>query len=412
MSGEPRITTLPNGVRVATLAMPGKETAAVSLMVDTGARHEAPAEHGLAHLFEHMVFKGTLTRSARQIAEAIEDVGGSLNAWTSREQTAFHARVLGADLPLAVELIASLVTEPRFDAADLELEREVVLSEIGEVDDTPDDLVFDHLQEAAFAGHPLGRPVLGTPDSLAGLDRAALNRWRDRQYHGPELVLTAAGLVDHEQLAALAERLLGALAPEPVAPGDPARWTGGRRPDDRKGEQLHLALGFEGVAGGSDALYAAQLFATALGGGMSSRLFQALREERGLAYSVSAAHVPHGDTGVLSIHAATRPRHGADALALALEIARSCAATLERAEVDRARAQLRAGLLMSLEGVAGQADWIGRSLLQFGRVLAPAEVLERLDAADVDAVRATASRMLDSAPALAAVGPGADRLAA
>jgi len=408
----PDVTRLANGFTVASLSMPGMETAAVALNADVGARHESEAENGLAHLFEHMVFKGTRSRSARAIAEAIEDVGGSLNAWTSRDSTVFHARILGADLPLAVELVGELVMAPRFDEDDLVKEREVVLSEIGEALETPDDLVFDNLQSVAFPDQALGRSILGTAISLAGLDRASLLRWRDGRYRGPGLVLAAAGQVDHDKLVRQAEALFGALANETHIEPEPARWGGGVLPDAKHGEQLHVALAFSGPDARAPGYYAAQLFATALGGGMSSRLFQELREERGLAYSVSASHSPHSDIGVLSLYFASRPKDGPAALALLRDVSQATADTLDAAELARAKAQIKAGILMGLEGCGGQSDWLGRSILTFGRILPPAEAVAAIEAATLDEVRRVGADMLASAPALAAVGPKADRLAA
>jgi predicted Zn-dependent peptidase len=407
-----RVTRLANGFTVASYTMPGLETAAVSLDADVGARHEGAHEHGLAHLFEHMVFKGTAARTARAIAEEIEDVGGSLNAWTSRDSTCFHARVLGETLPLAVDLIADLVLNPRFDEDDLAKEREVVLSEIGEALETPDDLVFDHLQALAFPDQSLGRAILGTPDSLAALDRGALARWRDTHYRGPGLILSAAGQVDHDALVAQAEALFGALPAERTARPPQARWGGGDHGDSQRGEQIHLTLGFEGADLHSPGYYAAQLFASALGGGMSSRLFQELREERGLAYSVSASHSPHADSGLLSLYCAARPRDAAAALDLARKVAAETAAGLEPAELERARAQMKAGLLMGLESAYGRAEWLGRSLLFHGRVLEPAEMIAALNAVTVEGARAAGAAMLATAPALAAVGPKADKLVA
>ena len=409
---QPRLTRLANGFTVASFAMPGLETAAISLDADVGARHEGEAENGLAHLFEHMVFKGTERRAARAIAEEIEDAGGSLNAWTSRDSTSFHARVLGETLPLAVDIIADMLLGSRFEAEDLDKEREVVLSEIGEALDTPDDLVFDHCQAVAFPGQSLGRAILGTPESLATLDRTALLRWRDTHYRGPAMVLSAAGQVDHDALVAQAEALFGSLPADRAAPTPRASWGGGTRTDSQRGEQLHLALGFEGADLHSPAYYAAQCFTMALGGGMSSRLFQELREERGLAYSVSAAHSPHSDTGLLSLYFAARPRDASGALDLARQVARQTAATLEQPELDRARAQMKAGLLMGLESAYGRAEWLGRSLLFHGRVVPPAEMVAALNAVTVETARAAGAAMLATAPALAAVGPRADKLAA
>lgn len=400
-----RVNRLPNGLRVASLAMPGLRTVAVALVADVGARHEAAHENGLAHLFEHMLFKGTASRSARDIAEAIEDVGGQLNAWTSRDGTMFHARVLARDLPLAVDLIADLVCAPRFDPADLALERQVVLSEIGEAADTPEDRVFDLAQALAWPDQPLGRPILGTADTLAGLGVEALAGWRQRHYAAPGLVLVAAGAVDHAALLALAERHLSALPGHAPPAAVPARFGGGVAAERRRSEQAHIVLAFPGPGLHAHDHYAAQLFATALGGGMSSRLFQELREDRGLAYSVSAHHQPHADAGLASIYLATRPAEAKRATALALDVARALAATLSPAELERARAQLKAGLLMGLENCAGMADWLGRTLVAFGRPVPVDEVEAAIDSVSVEAARAAGAAMLSGTVSLASVGP-------
>ena len=407
-----RLTRLDNGLTIVTLAMPGIETAAVSLNADVGARNESVVEHGLAHLYEHMVFKGTGQRSARAIAESIEDVGGSLNAWTSRDSTCFHARVLADDVPLAVELIADLLTDASFTEQDLRLERDVVLSEIGEALETPDDLVFDHLQAVAFPDQSLGRTILGTTDSLSVLDSASLRQWRHAHYRAGGLILSAAGKVDHDRITEQAARLFGALPAGRPGTIQPASWAGGTRGDTQRNEQLHIALGFHGFAPTDPRLDAARLFAIALGGGMSSRLFQQLREERGLAYSVSASHSIHADTGMFNIYAAARPKDGPALLGMAHDIADEATRNLSPAELDRARAQLKSGVLMGLEGCAGQADWLGGSLLTWGRVIEPAELIATMDRVTVDEVRAAGAAMLATSRALAVVGPGAERLAA
>lgn len=409
---KPEITRLPNGFTIVSLDMPDIATAAVGINADVGARHEAANENGLAHLFEHMVFKGTERRSARAIAEEIENVGGSLNAWTSRDTTVFHARTLGEDLPLAVDLLSDLVNAPRFDAEDLDKEKQVVLSEIGEATDTPDDVVFDHLQWAAYPEQSIGRPILGTETTLAGLDRPSLTGWRDRLYHGSNIVLSAAGRVDHDALARQAEELFGRLPPAPPPSPDAARWTGGQRLETRRAEQLHIAIAHEAPSILAPDYFAAQLFAMALGGGMSSRLFQEVREEHGLAYSVSASHGAYADSGMLTLYLATRPKDAKRALAMVRSIGRDAAAALEQVELDRARAQLKAGTLMALEGCAGLADWLGRTWLSHGRLLTATEVVESLDRVTLDETRAAGAAMLATAEAFAAVGPKAEALAA
>lgn len=398
-------TRLANGLTIATVAMPGVRTAAVGLCAGAGARHEAEPENGLAHLFEHMLFKGTELRDARGLAEAIEDVGGALNAWTSRDLTLFHARVMAADMPLAVELLAEMVMQPRFAEADLALEKQVVDAEIREALDAAEDRVFDLLQEAAFPGQPLGRPILGTPATLAALGTEALRHWRDRSFRGPGLALVAAGAVTHADVVAAAAPLFAALPAEPPPACAPARFEGEVRGERRRADVTQVALGFRGPGVHAPDHYAAELFATALGGGASSRLFQELREARGLAYSVSASHAPFADLGLMTIHLATRPEDAERAAALAREVAEATAATLSEAELARARTQLKAGLLMGLEGCAGQASWVGQTLLAHGRAVPPEEVEAAIDGVTVEAARAAGAAMLQGPVALASVGP-------
>lgn len=399
------IGRLANGMRVATVAMPGLRTAAVGLCAAVGARHEEARENGIAHLFEHMLFKGTEVRDARGLAEAIEDVGGTLNAFTSRETTMFHARVMGADMPLAVALLAEMVTRPRFAEADLALEKQVVDAEIREACDLAEDRVFDLLQELAFPDQPLGRPILGTPATLEALDTGALRRWRDHRYRGPALVLVAAGAVSHEEVMAAAEPLFGGLPADPPAESVPGSFAGGVRAERRRADVTQVAIGLPGVSVHSAHHYAAELFVTALGGGASSRLFQEVREARGLAYSVSASHAPYADLGFATLHLATRPADAERATALVLEVARAAAASLTQAELERARVQLKAGLLMGLEGCAGRAGWVGQTLLTHGRVVPPEEVEAAIDSVTLADARAAGAAMLAGPIALASIGP-------
>ncbi|MCS6987835.1 MAG: insulinase family protein [Sphingomonadaceae bacterium] len=399
------VTCLPSGLRVASCVLPGMRTAAVVLAAGAGSRHEPDDGHGLAHLFEHMVFKGTATRSARAIAEAIEDAGGTLNAWTAREMTLFHARVLAQDVALAVDLLADLVQHPRFDPADLEVERQVILSEIGEARDVPEDLAFDLVHEVAFAGAPMGRSILGTPESLARLSPAALEAWRQERYRAQGLVLAAAGAVDHGQLVELAGRAFADVPAGAPPPAAPARWAGGVAGERRRSAQTQVVLAWPGPGLHDPHHYAAQLFATALGGGMSSPLFQELRERRGLAYSVGAFHQPHDELGVMTVSLATAPKDARSATALAHELAWRLADTLDETELARARSQLQAGLLMGLETCAGQAEWLARTLLAFGRAVPPAEAAAAIDRVTVEEARAAGRAILSGSSAVASVGP-------
>jgi predicted Zn-dependent peptidase len=385
--------------------MPGVETAALAVSTDAGSRLEAASVNGLAHLFEHMVFKGTLRRSARQIAEEMEDVGGQLNAWTSRDSTMFHARLLAKDLPLGVDLLADLVCNPRFDAADIVREKEVVLQELGEARDTPDDIVFDHLQEAAFPDQGLGRSILGDEASLARISRDDLVGWQADHYAPQRLSLVAAGKVDHDALCRLAEAAFPAQPTGAAAPAsEPARFAPSSHHDKRRIEQAQLTAGWAAPGHHDPAQDAALLFTLAAGGGMSSRLFQQVREERGLAYAVSAALQPYADGGLLSVHAATDPANAAAARDLIGSVLQQTASDLSQSELDRARAQALAGLLMALEAPQGAADHLARSLLVHRRFVPPAELVARIEAVTLDQARAAGAAMLRHAPARAEIG--------
>ena len=406
------LTTLGNGVRVVSQAMPHVETVALGLHVDTGARFETERTNGVAHLLEHMVFKGTATRSARAIAEVVEDVGGSLNAYTARDMTVFHARLLAEDTALGLDVIADLVRAPRFDADELEREKAVVLQELGEARDTPDDIVFDHLQAAAYPGQALGRSILGDEASIAAITEADLRDWLAVQYRGGACIVAAAGKVDHDALVAMSERLFGDLAPGPRPAPDPAIFAPGVVHDRRKFEQAHLTLGAAAPGHHHPDYDAVALFVMAAGGGASSRLFQELREERGLAYSVYASTTPYADAGLFSVYLATAKKDAARAFDLAVDVLATTAATLRPDELARAKAQVRAGLLMSLEAPGGWAEFLARQLLAHGRLQTPAELVARIDAVDLDTVRAAAGRLVAGPYAIADVGAAAVRRAA
>jgi predicted Zn-dependent peptidase len=406
-----QLTLLPNGLKVASRFMPGVETAAVGLFAEAGSRHEPARLNGIAHLFEHMVFKGAGGRSAREISEAIEDVGGDLNACTERDGTNFTASVMAEHVPLAVELLAGLVQRPHFEAADLEREKEVVLQELGEARDTPSDIVFDELWAAAFADQPLGRPVLGDERSIAAIAVDDLHDWRRERYRAGALTLVAAGKVEHERLVALAEGHFASLPGGILDAAESGRFTGGARVGRTPSEQAHLTLGFAAPPQRDPDYFAARFFGDIVGGGMSSRLFQQVREERGLAYSVYASLHPYADAGILSVYLATARRQSAAAAQLVEEILADTAATVAPRELERVRTQARAGLLMSLESPWGQAHYVARQLTVYGRLVAPEEVIGELAAVTLDQVRVAGSRMLAGPRARATIGFPAVRAA-
>lgn len=398
------LTRLANGLTVAIDPMPGAQSAAIGLHAFVGSRSEADGKGGLAHLVEHMVFKGTQKRDARGIAEAIEDVGGSLNAWTSRDQTAFHARTLAPDVGLALELIADLVRAPKLDADELEREKLVILSELGECLDAPDDLIHDHLFEAAFGEQPLARPVLGKEPTITALDRADCLKWLEEQYRPERLVISAAGNVDPGHILLLAEALFGDLENKAPPAIEPARFAGGIRSDRRQAEQTHLALAWQGVAASDPTAPALSLFAQAVGGGMSSRLFQELREERGLAYSIYAWTQGFAEAGLFAVNLSADKARATEALNLALDTVQRSAEDLSETELNRARAQIEAAILMAMETPQGRADAMARSIEIFGRIMSIEEMLAELRAVDADAARAAGRAMLNGPRAIASIG--------
>jgi predicted Zn-dependent peptidase len=406
-----KLTTLANGLKVASREMPGIETAAVGLYADAGSRHEPAGLNGIAHLFEHMVFKGAGARSAREISEAIEDVGGDLNACTERDGTHFMASVLAEHVPLGVELIADLIQRPHLTAADLEREKDVVLQELGEARDTPSDIIFDDLWSAAFDDQPLGRPVLGDEETIEAIGVGDLQEWRGGRFRAGSVALVAAGKLSHDALVELAEDHLGELPSGQIEAPEAGRFTGGARVSRVSSDQAHLALGFAAPAQLDDDYFAARLFSDIVGGGMSSRLFQQLREERGLAYSIYSSVQPYSDSGLFYIYAATARRECAAAAQLIEEIAAEAAETATQREVDRVRTQSRAALLMSIESPWGQAHYVARQLAVYGRLVEPAEVVERLSAVTVDEVREAGRKMLSGPRARATIGFPAVRAA-
>ncbi len=410
-------TILANGFAVLSAPMPGLASAAIGVWVDVGARHETAELNGVCHLLEHMAFKGTTNRSARDIAEAIEAVGGHLNAFTSRDQTAYYARVLADDVPLAVDVLADILTRSAFAPDELERERQVILQEIGQAQDTPDDLVFDMLQEASYPDQPMGRPILGTPERVSAIDRATLAAHMSDHYRGPAMALVGAGAVDHRALVALAERHFGGLGERIAPPPQAARFQPGDWRDDTDLEQVHLALAFEGVGFDDPDYYIAQVYSTVLGGGSASRLFQEIRETRGLAYSVFAYASPASDSGTIGVYAGTSAEQAGELVPVMIGEMAKLASGAHSDEVARARAQLRASYLMGQEAPAAVVEGLGRQWHTHGRILSDQEVLERLAAVDTAAVRRFAARVMAHPPAVAALGPhtrieAADRLAA
>ncbi len=398
--------TLANGFRIVTENMPGLASASIGIWVGAGARHERPEQNGIAHFLEHMAFKGTERRSALQIAEAIEDVGGYINAYTSREVTAYYARVLQDDVPLALDVLADILLNPVFDQNEIEIERGVILQEIGQALDTPDDVIFDWLQERAYPEQPLGRTILGPSERVSGFQREDLSGFIAQHYGPEQMILSAAGAVDHDKLVRMAEELFGHLPRLGLAQMDPGRFHGGEVRQAKVLEQAHFALAFESPGYQDDAIYVAQVYASLLGGGMSSRLFQEIRENRGLCYTIFAQAGAYMDTGMTTIYAGTSGDQLADLAHLTIDEMKRAAGDMSETEVTRARTQMKAGLLMGLESPSSRAERLARLLQIWGRVPTLDETVERIDAVEISAVRRFAADMVAQAPmALAYYGP-------
>ncbi len=409
------IHTLPNGLRVVTEHMPGLKSASIGVWIMAGGRHERKEQNGIAHFLEHMAFKGTTSRSALQIAEAIEDVGGYINAYTSREMTAYYARVLEGDVGLALDVISDIVLNPIFEEKEIEVERHVILQEIGQAHDTPDDIVFDWLQEAAYPGQPMGRTILGPAERVRSFARADLSRFVDERYGPGQMIVAAAGAVDHAAIVKAAEAIFGHLPGHDTPDVEPASFGGGERREDKGLEQVHFTLGFEVPGYRDPALYTSQIYASVLGGGMSSRLFQEAREVRGLCYSIFAQASAYADSGLLTIYAGTGSEEIGELADRTVDVMRRSADDVTPEEVARARAQMKAGLLMGLESASSRAERIARLLAIWGRVPTLDETVERIDAVTTGDVREFAGQLAGrGTAAMALYGPlsGAPALSA
>jgi predicted Zn-dependent peptidase len=398
------ISTLSNGLRVITDTNDRVDSAAIGVWVNVGSRYEDPNVNGIAHFLEHMAFKGTTTRSAQQIAESVENVGGYLNACTSREATAYYARVLKEDAELAVEILSDILQNSVFDPEEMDKEREVILQEISQCNDTPDDIIFDHFQETAYANQAIGRSILGPQEIVKRINRDDLNRFVADKYVASRMVLAATGNVHHETIVALAEEKFKNLKRDSVVTYEPAAYTGGEFSESRDLEQVHVLLGFDGVAMDDPQYYTVSVLATLLGGGMSSRLFQEVREKRGLAYSIYAFKSCFSDSGMFAIYAGTAPEQAPELLEVITREVKNVAQHLNEEVIKRAKAQLKASLLMSLENVSTRCEQLAQHMLFFGRPISRAEIIDRVEAVNAEGIVAMAHTIFSSKATLTTLG--------
>jgi len=401
------VTKLNSGINVVTDTMPHLHTASLGVWVKSGSRDERASEHGISHFLEHMAFKGTRRRSARQIAEEIEAVGGDLNAATSAENTAYFARVLKDDVPLALDVLSDILSEPAFDGEELLREQNVIIQEIGAVADTPDDLVFEHLQLIAYPDQPLGRSILGTAKTVRSFDSGILRDYLARHYRAPDILIAAAGAVDHGAVVAEVERRFAGFNGPPGSAPDPAHFGGGTRVEKRELEQVHIALALPGVAQTDPALYSLQMFTNVVGGGMSSRLFQEAREKRGLCYSIYAFHAPYSDVGMFGLYAGTDAADTSELMRLVVDEIVNAVETISEAEIARVKAQMKAGLLMALESSGDRIGQLARQMIAFGRPIPLDELVEKVESVTVESARAAGRSLIHRGkPAISVIGLG------
>ena len=405
MNNNVRVTTLDNGFRIVTERMPGLKSASLGVWVSAGCRNERLQQNGIAHFLEHMAFKGTKKRNALQIAEAIEDVGGYINAYTSREMTAYYVRVLEDDVPLALDVISDIVLNSVFDPKELEIERGVILQEIGQSLDTPDDIIFDWLQDTAYPDQAMGRAILGSTENVRSFSREDLQKFVTEHYGPEQMVLSAAGSVDHDALVEEARSLFGDLNRTPKFSNEPSKFIGGEVRVIKDLEQAHFALSFESASYLDDNIYTAQIYSTALGGGMSSRLFQEIREKRGLCYSIYASAGAFADSGMMTIYSGTSSNDISGLANITIDEIKRSASDMTDEEVARSRSQMKAGMLMGLEGASARCERLARTILIFNRVPDLDEIVSKIDAVNAEHVKEFAQNLCNSSVAYALYGP-------
>lgn len=402
-----KISTLANGLRVATDTMDSVESVTLGIWVGIGSRHEEESIMGISHLLEHMAFKGTATRSAQEIAETIENVGGFMNAHTTKEHTAYYTKVLADHTPLAVEILSDILQHPIFAADELAKEKQVVLQEIGQAYDTPDDIIFDYFYETAFPNQSLGRSILGTAESLSRINQTTLAKHL-AAYHPEVTVFAAAGKIEHDAFLHMVEQhFTKSVLDNPILSED-VTYKGGYFIQNRPLEQIHFVLGFPGLSCHDPDYYALGVLSTILGGGMSSRLFQEIRERHGLVYSIYSFTSSFKDTGVFGIYAGTST-HQLDILIPTLcQELKKMGQSLDDTELNRAKNQLKAGLLMERESTSHRCDILASQLLLYNRALGPQELMEKVDAITKEDILRLATRLFQLPPTICALGPLGD----
>ena len=400
-----KIVNLPNGLRVAADQMKEVETVSVGVFVNTGSRNESPEISGISHFLEHMAFKGTKKRDSKRIAEEFEGIGGRINAYTSKEKTVYYAKVLKQHAEFALEFLSDILQNSIFDKVELEKERGVILQEIAMTNDTPDDIIFDYFQEVAFSNQSLGQTILGPVKNIKKFKREHFVNYIRDQYSFNNIAVAAAGNINEEDLVKWSKKYFTKLGDSKINSSEIAKYSGGDFRKERKLEQINLVLGFEGKSYLDEDYYASQILAMILGGGMSSRLFQEVRENRGLAYSIYAFNYTYKDSGLFGIYAGTTPEKTNELISATCDEVKKICEKISSQEMDRVHTQFKAGLLMAKESTGSRMQRLGGDILSHDRLILDKEILQRVSAVTkADITRVAEAIFTGSNPTFTAIG--------
>jgi predicted Zn-dependent peptidase len=401
-----QLTNLSNGLKIITETMDHLESTSLGVWVDVGARHETIENQGISHMLEHMAFKGTKKRTAQDIAKEIENVGGDINAYTSYEMTAYHTKLLKEDVFLGLDILSDILQFSQFDDIEFKKEQSVVLQELGQTKDSPEEMVFEHFQTMCFNNQPIGRSILGTEETIMGLTPTVINDHMKNFYNPEHMVVAAAGRLDHDQFANWVEKLFVDLSPNSPNKCEKAIFTGGDYREHKDLEQVHLTMGFEGLPYGHLDYYVQSVLSTILGGGMSSRLFQEVREKRGLVYSVYSYTSHYKDTGVFGIYAGTGENEVKELIPVIQSELAACTKNLSDDEIQRGKAQLKSGLLMSLESSSSRCRQLATQMMLYNRPVEAGEMIDKINAVTKeDLERLAKSIFYTDRLAVSALGP-------
>ena len=400
-----KISTLDNGLRIVTQNMPGLETVSMGIWNFVGGRDESENINGVAHLLEHMAFKGTATKSALQIAETIENVGGDINAYTSKEITAYYVKLIADDLPLGIEILTDILQNSLFSEEELNRERGVILQEIGMYLDTPDDMIFDYWQEKAFPDQPMGRSILGKPDVIKNISRDQVKDFMMSHYNPKKMIVSAAGKIDHEKFVEQIRQKCVNLPTGNKNIRQTSKYISGEYRQDKDLEQIHLLLGFEGIDFHHEDYYSLLVYSSLLGGGMSSRLFQEIREKRGLVYGISSFSSSYTDTGVFGIYAGTGESQIQELIPVLCDELRTSSHTITEKEINRGKAQLKASLMMGRESAFRRCESAARQLLVFNRVIDPKETINSINNVSKKTVENISQKIVSGPITISSIGP-------